>query len=135
MWTKYFKLVGLRRGRVITPSHGEIDFSRDDITVETCKQLFESDFPYLEITEEGEKEIYGIVETPAFDTPIPSTASRSGQGYSGGDALLIEPAVAEPVEATVGEPVEPPPIIDLPETVETEVSPPNRKKYVKKKSS
>ena len=60
MWTKYFKLVGLRRGSVITPSHGEIDFSRDDIPVETCKQLFEADFHYLEITVEGKKEFYGI---------------------------------------------------------------------------
>ena len=62
MWTKYFKLVKLRPGRVITPSHGEIDFSRDDIPVETCKELFEKDFLYLEITEEGKRELYGIEE-------------------------------------------------------------------------
>ena len=61
MWTKYFKLVKVRPGRIITPSHGELDFSRDNIPVETCKQLFEADFPYLEITEEGKKEFYGIV--------------------------------------------------------------------------
>ncbi len=113
MWTKYFKFVKLRRGRVITPSHGEVDFSRDDIPVETCRQLFEADFPYLEITDEGKKEIYGI----------PSTGS-------GTDAPILEAAVAER-EAVEAEPA---PIIDLAETVETEVSPPNRKKYVKKKS-
>ena len=120
MWTKYFKFVKLRRGRVITPSHGEIDFSRDDLPVETCRQLFESDFPYLEITEEGKKELYGIV-TVAEPVEAPtSPASRSV-----GDAPIIE-AEAE---------AEGQPFIDLAETVETEVSPPNRKKYVKMKSS
>ena len=62
MWTDYFKFVKLRRGRVITPSHGEIDFSRDDIPVETCRKLFEKGFPYLELTDKGKKELYGIVE-------------------------------------------------------------------------
>jgi len=62
MWTDYFRFVKLRRGRVITPSHGEIDFSRDDISVETCKQLFDLGFPYLELTELGKKELYRIVE-------------------------------------------------------------------------
>ena len=62
MWTDYFTMIKLRRGRVITPSHGEIDFSRDDISVETCKELYDSGFPYLELTELGKKELYGIVE-------------------------------------------------------------------------
>ena len=56
-------MVKVRRGRLITPRHGEIDFSRDDIPVETCKELFEEDFPYLEITEEGKREFYGIKPT------------------------------------------------------------------------
>jgi len=60
MWTDYFKFVKLRRGRVIVPSHGEIDFSRDDISVETCKELFDRGFSYLELTELGKKELYGI---------------------------------------------------------------------------
>lgn len=59
MWTRYFTFIKLRRGTVITPSHGEIDFSRDDIPVNTCKELYELKFPYLEITEEGKKELYG----------------------------------------------------------------------------
>ena len=62
MWTEYFRLIKLRRGRVITPSHGEIDFSRDDIPVETCKELYAQGFPYLELTGLGKKELYGIVE-------------------------------------------------------------------------
>ena len=67
MWTDYFKFVKLRRGRVITPSHGEIDFSRDDIPLETCKELFDRAFPYLELTELGKRELYGIEE----DIPLP----------------------------------------------------------------
>lgn len=59
MWTDYFKFIKLRRGRVITPSHVEIDFSRDDISVETCKELLDRAFPYLELTELGKRELYG----------------------------------------------------------------------------
>jgi hypothetical protein len=58
MWTNYFNFIKLRRGRVIVPFHGEIDFSRDDIPVEICKELFDKGFPYLELTELGKKEIY-----------------------------------------------------------------------------
>jgi len=39
MWTRYFNFIKLRRGRVIVPFHGEIDFSRDDIPVEICKNF------------------------------------------------------------------------------------------------
>ena len=60
MWTDYFRFIKLRRGRVIVPIHGEIDFSRDDIPVEICKELFESEFPYLELTELGKKQLYEI---------------------------------------------------------------------------
>ena len=62
MWTKYFNFIKLRRGRVIVPVHGEIDFSRDDIPIEICKELFDKGFPYLELTELGKKELYGICE-------------------------------------------------------------------------
>lgn len=60
MWTNYFNFIKLRRGRVILPIHGEIDFSRDDIPIEICKELFDKGFPYLELTELGKREIYGI---------------------------------------------------------------------------
>jgi hypothetical protein len=62
MWTKYFNFIKLRRGRVIVPLHGEIDFSRDDIPVEICKELFDKDFPYLELTELGKQELYETLE-------------------------------------------------------------------------
>ncbi|HCY41733.1 MAG TPA: hypothetical protein DHV48_10315 [Prolixibacteraceae bacterium] len=58
MWTDYFNFIKLRRGRVITPFHGEIDFSRDDIPLEICKELFDKGFPYLELTEMGKQELY-----------------------------------------------------------------------------
>ena len=65
MWIQYFNFIKLRRGRVIVPVHGEIDFSRDDIPVEFCKELFDKGFPYLELTDLGKSELYGaIAETP-----------------------------------------------------------------------
>lgn len=71
MWTNYFKFIKLRRGRVIIPSHGEIDFSRDDISVETCKELYEKGFPYLELTELGKMQLFGTLEK----TPVPKQES------------------------------------------------------------
>jgi len=70
MWKRYFKFVKLRPGRVITALFGELDFSRDDIPVDKIRQLYESDFPYLEITEDGKTELYGIKP----DTPDPPAA-------------------------------------------------------------
>ena len=64
MWTQYFNLIKLRRGRVIVLIHGEIDFSRDDIPLETCKEFFEKGFPYLELTELGKSELFGTLEKP-----------------------------------------------------------------------
>jgi len=60
MWTQYFNFIKLRRGRVIVPVHGEIDFSRDDIPIEICKELFDKGFPYLELTELAKKELLNI---------------------------------------------------------------------------
>lgn len=45
---------------MITSLFGDIDFSSDNINIEIIKKLYESDFPYLEITESGKKELYGI---------------------------------------------------------------------------
>ena len=66
MWTQYFNFIKLRRGRVIVPVHGEIDFSRDDIPLEICKELYEKSFPYLKLTEAGKTELYGIEEKPSL---------------------------------------------------------------------
>ena len=59
MWQEYFRLVKLKPGKVVTALLGEIDFSSDSIPLEKIKQLYESNFPYLEITEQGKSELYG----------------------------------------------------------------------------
>lgn len=59
MWRRYFKLVKLVPGKVIVQGHGTIDFA-GDVPVELCQKLYEEDFEFLEITEEGKKELYGL---------------------------------------------------------------------------
>ena len=59
MWKKYFKVVKIVPGEVVVPGHGKLDFSKDNISVEVCRSLFESDFPYLAITDEGQDFLYG----------------------------------------------------------------------------
>lgn len=59
MWKRYFKFIKLVPGRVVTHRFGTIDFSRDDIPVETIKTLYENGFPYLQMTREGKAELYG----------------------------------------------------------------------------
>ena len=78
MWTEYFEMKLVLRGRIITPLHGELDFLRDDIPVKTCKELFESGFPYLEITQLGKQVLYGqnpIQQIPANE-PISQKKNR-----------------------------------------------------------
>jgi len=59
MWKKYFKVIKIVPGEVVVPGYGKLDFSKDNISVEVCQKLFESDFPYLAITEEGKNFLYG----------------------------------------------------------------------------
>ena len=68
MWKKYFKVVKLVPGEVVVPGYGTIDFNKDNISVEVCQKLFESDFPYLAITEEGKNFLYG--------EPVKATISK-----------------------------------------------------------
>ncbi len=68
MWKPYFNFVKLQPGRVITTLFGCIDFSDDNIPVEKIRALYENDFPYLEITEAGKAELYGIVPEPIETT-------------------------------------------------------------------
>ena len=67
MWKRYFRFIKLRPGRVVTQQFGELDFSSDKIPVETVKALYENDFPYLEITPEGSKELYGVSPELVFE--------------------------------------------------------------------
>ena len=60
MWKTYFNFVKLEPGRVVTALFGELDFSADDIGIEIIQALYESGFPYLEITENTKDELHGI---------------------------------------------------------------------------
>ena len=75
MWQKYFKVIKIVPGEVVVPVYGKLDFSKDNISVEVCRQLFEKDFPYLAITDEGFNHLYGdntkqktIIKTKAVRT-------------------------------------------------------------------
>ena len=67
MWKEYFRFVKLKPGKVVTALLGEIDFSSDSIPIEKIKQLYDGNFPYLEITEEGKKYLFGIDKLPIND--------------------------------------------------------------------
>lgn len=60
MWKRYLKFVKLKPGKVVTALYGEIDFSTENVGMEIIKELFESDFTYLEIKEEGKAKLYGL---------------------------------------------------------------------------
>ena len=76
MWKKYFRVVKLVPGQVVVPGYGTIDFSKDNISVEVCQKLFESDFPYLTITEEGKNFLYG---EPVKATVIKKTKLKNSR--------------------------------------------------------
>lgn len=59
MWRRYFKLKVIP-GVIIHQRLGKIDFRRDDLPVSLLQELWENDFPYVEITGEGKRELYGI---------------------------------------------------------------------------
>ena len=80
MWKTYFKFVKLEPGRVVTALFGELDFSADDIGIEIIQALYESGFPYLEITERGKAEMSGVESTMNRDFAIekPTRLKKSG---------------------------------------------------------
>ncbi len=78
MWKKYFKVIKIIPGEVVVPGYGKMNFSKDNISVEVCRKLFESDFPYLAITAEGRDFLYG---TTAKVKPLIKTKTvRSRKG-------------------------------------------------------
>ncbi len=60
MWSEYFKVIGIRPGKVVVPRYGTLDFSKPDLPEATLLDLCENNFPYLEITEKGKEKFYGI---------------------------------------------------------------------------
>ena len=69
MWKIYFNLIKVQPGKISTFQHGTIDFSRDNLPVDLLKSLYDNKFPYLELTDLGEKELYGIHEVKPKETP------------------------------------------------------------------
>ena len=60
-----------RPGVILTHRHGRLDFRSDNIPLKTCQELYEQDFPYLEITEKGMQELYGIGKIITVAEPEP----------------------------------------------------------------
>lgn len=71
MWRKYFKLIKIVPGVVITRLFGRIDFRNDNLKISDLLQLYENDFPYLELTDEGRRFFYGIEPEIKLSTPNP----------------------------------------------------------------
>ena len=59
MWRRLFIFKAVP-GIIINPRYGRIDFRRDDLPVDMLQDLYENDFPYLELTPAGKQELYGI---------------------------------------------------------------------------
>lgn len=77
MWRRYFKLK-LVPGVVITQRYGRLDFRQDDLSVHMLQQLYEEDFPYLELTTEGKRVLYGVQTELAAEAHVPSPDITTG---------------------------------------------------------
>jgi hypothetical protein len=71
MWRKYFIVVKVVPGRIKTPRHGLIDLSSDNLSIETLKELYEEDWPYIEITAAGRNFLYGTPQPVPEQQPAP----------------------------------------------------------------
>ena len=60
IWTDYFTLIKVRPGRIVTPRFGTLDFSDPKLPVNKLQDLFEDDFPYLQITPLGMETLYPV---------------------------------------------------------------------------
>jgi hypothetical protein len=58
MWQEYFIVKGIHPGRVVTHRNGTLDLRRENIPLETVKELYDNGFPYLKLTEKGKAELY-----------------------------------------------------------------------------
>lgn len=70
MWRKYFTVVKVVPGRIKTPRHGLIDLASDNLNVETLRELYEEDWPYIEITAAGREFLYGEKPTDPIIEPV-----------------------------------------------------------------
>lgn len=60
MWTNHFRVVKIVPGRVVTHSHGTIDFSKPNLDPKVLLELYESGFQYIDLTPEGLEYYYGV---------------------------------------------------------------------------
>ena len=119
MWQRYFKFIKLVPGRVDTALLGIIDFSNPNIPVEKIQKLYESDFPYLELTPEGKKYLYGQDDQPQHPPPEPEQVPEPES---------IEPDPEPAIPETPEEPEVEPHETDQTATI------PKKKPYRKKKT-
>ena len=75
MWQKYFRFK-LIPGVIITRQFGRVDFRDPNIPVEHIQRLYEDDFPYIDLTDEGRRDLYGIGLPVADPLPYPPKTVR-----------------------------------------------------------
>lgn len=63
-WKQKYKVVGVKPGPVITPKHGTINLTREDIPLEKMDQLYAEGFPYIERIHSAEKKTKTDKESP-----------------------------------------------------------------------
>jgi hypothetical protein len=61
MWRKYFKVINIVPGPVIISGHGTVDFSKDNLSIDLLKSLYEKKSRFIEITPLGKEKLYGII--------------------------------------------------------------------------
>lgn len=55
LWTTYYKVVGIKPGKVVVPGIGEVDLSNEKLPVEFVQKIHDKGCQFLELTEEGKK--------------------------------------------------------------------------------
>jgi hypothetical protein len=96
MWRKYFTVVKVVPGRIKTPRHGIIDLSRDDLSLAVLKELYEEDWPYIQITNEGMKELYGS-SAVIYPELVPDVAEIGLDVTDPVDSVTANPVFETPV--------------------------------------
>jgi hypothetical protein len=82
MWRRYFKFK-LVPGIVITRQFGRMDFRNENLKISDLQRLYEEDFPYLELTPEGKRELYGIGEpVPEYLPELPVQKAIKKRSHS-----------------------------------------------------
>lgn len=80
MWTRFFKLKKITPGEVHTRLLGVIDFANPDLPVEKVQKLYENDSPYLEITPEGRRVLYG--DHSKDDAPVIEKSDKAKSDFT-----------------------------------------------------